>query len=247
MGQGVLRGDASLGVEVQQLFHQVDAFVAQGAGEPADLQAGPDREVFVPVLQTAHARPDVFAGSAEDAEDLEQLVHLRVSREQGSLGGHLCEDRADGPHVHGQGVGLASEEDLGRAVPESHHLVSEGADGGNEGPGQAEIGQLQPPITGDEDVLRFQVTMHHTANVAIFQSFEHLVCVGLDEGGRQGAIRGFEILLEILVDEFKHEVQATFTLNHVTQAIDKVQVDNIAGMQVQNGGVKNDQKLDNRY
>ena len=95
--------------------------------------------------------------------------------------------------------------------------MGEGADGRNERTGQTEIGQLQATITGDEDVLRFQISMHDPSDVAVFETFQHLVGVRLDELSGKRTIGGLEILLEILIDEFKYEVQTTFTLNDVTQ------------------------------
>ena len=117
MRQCILGRDTPLGVELQELLDQVDPRVAQGAGEPTDLERRPHGEIFVPVLVAGHAWPDVLVGGTQDAEDLEELVDLRVAGEQRSLGGHFCEDRADCPHVHGQRVGLAAEEDLRWAVP----------------------------------------------------------------------------------------------------------------------------------
>lgn len=46
---------------------------------------------------------------------------------------HLGEDAAQAPDVDGGGVGLGAEEDLGRAVPQRHHLVRVRAHGQAEG------------------------------------------------------------------------------------------------------------------
>lgn len=55
-------------------------------------------------------------------EDPEELVYLRVAVEERLLGGQLGEDGADAPHVHGRGVARGAQQDLGRAVPQGHHL-----------------------------------------------------------------------------------------------------------------------------
>jgi hypothetical protein len=112
-------------------------------------------------------------------EDLEELVDLGVSGEQGALGDHLSQDGAHRPGVHGQGVGLAAQQDLGRAVPQGDHLVGEGADRGHEGARQAEVSQLQAAVSGDQDVLGLQVSVHDATHVAVVQAAQHLGHVGL--------------------------------------------------------------------
>lgn len=52
---------------------------------------------------------------------------------------------------------MGAEEDLGGTVPEGYDLVGEGTDGGAEGAGEAEVGELEAAVAGDEEVLRFQV------------------------------------------------------------------------------------------
>ena len=132
-------------------LQQVDARLAEPRSELGDVQRGPEGEVFVPVLQRRHAGPHLLVRGAQNPthahsthgqthsvdhfrsetvpfpftdrpEDLEYLVDLRVSGKQRALGHHLRQDRAHGPHVHGQRVGLAAQQDLRGAVPEGHNL-----------------------------------------------------------------------------------------------------------------------------
>ena len=55
-------------------------------------------------------------------EDLEDLVNLRVTREERLAGGHLSKDTADGPHVYACAVLTSTEEDLRCTVPKSDDL-----------------------------------------------------------------------------------------------------------------------------
>lgn len=91
-------------------------------------------------------------------EDLVDLVDLTISREKRALGDHFCEDRADGPHVDGQGIGLGSEEDLRRTVPQSHNLMCERSDRRHKCTGKTEVGNLKDTVAGNKNVLRLQVT-----------------------------------------------------------------------------------------
>jgi len=154
-------------------------------------------------------------------EDLKELIDLTVSGEERALGDHLREDRAHGPGVHGQRVGLAAQQDLRRAVPQGHHLVRKRADGRHERAGQAEIRELQAAVLGHKDVLRLEVAVHHAAHVAVLQAAQQLDHVGLDQLGGQGALAGLEVLLQVAVDELEHQVQSAFALDNVVEPGEK--------------------------
>ena len=66
---------------------------------------------------------------------------------------HLCKDATDGPDVNGAGVLVGPEKDLGGAVPQGDHLVRVDADRDAEGPGEAEVGDLDGAALVDEQVL----------------------------------------------------------------------------------------------
>ena len=55
--------------------------------------------------------------SAHDLEDLEDLVYLRVAREQWSLAHELGKDATDAPHVNSSAIALCVEKHLGCPVP----------------------------------------------------------------------------------------------------------------------------------
>jgi hypothetical protein len=67
----------------------------QPTGETRLLQ--PLRECVLEVRQLRHARPRLLSGRPQRAEYLEELVNLRVAREQRPVVDHLHEDAADGP------------------------------------------------------------------------------------------------------------------------------------------------------
>ena len=53
--------------------------------------------------------PESFTRSAERFEDLEDLIDLGVTSEQGPARGHLCKDAASRPHVDTGGVLFSAE------------------------------------------------------------------------------------------------------------------------------------------
>jgi hypothetical protein len=162
VAQGILGRDAVFGVENKESLHQIEGFLAGSRDELLEGEGGPDREGVVPVLERGHSRPEglrgrpkhsgetrvrrsgerLAGGEGRGPEDLEELIDLRVAREERSLGDHLSQDAAHAPEVGGKGIGAASKQDLRGAVPESDHLVGEGADGRDEGSREPEVSQL---------------------------------------------------------------------------------------------------------
>ena len=104
----------------------------------------------VPVLELGYPGPHVLVGCAALAEDLEELIDLRVSGEEGPLCHHLNEDGTDSPDINGWRVRLGTEEDLGWPVPECDYLVCEWSDGGAERSGKPEVRELEAAVAGDE-------------------------------------------------------------------------------------------------
>ena len=83
-------------------------------------------------------------------EDLRELV-LRVrAGEQRAPRRHLHEDAPDGPDVDRRGVLACAEQDLGRTVPQRHHVVRVRAHGDPERTREPKVGDLQLPVLGAE-------------------------------------------------------------------------------------------------
>ena len=223
MVDGILGGDAVLGTVGQEAVEKVDAVVVQVVQDVLGVvRSDPSGEGGIPVLELGASGPYVLGGGPELAEDLVELVDLGIAGEQGALGHHLDEDGADGPHVDGGGVGLRSEEDFGRAVPQGNDLVGEGSDGGAEGPGQTKVGQLEASVAGNEEVLRLEVAVHDAPGVAEGQSADALEEVGLDEVRGEHAVDGFHVLLQVLVEELEDEVELAVGLDAVLELDDVV-------------------------
>lgn len=164
---------------------------------------------------------------ADVPENLENLVNLRVAREERLARAHLGKDAADGPHVDARRVLAAAEENLGGAVPERDDLVGVGAQGDAKGAGETEISELQVAVAVDEQVLRLEVAVEHTVAVAVADALAQLAHELSDDSIAQAqpAQRGagslwqglaatavgngqrLHVLLEIQVEELKDEVQ----------------------------------------
>jgi hypothetical protein len=178
---------------------------------------GPPGKGSVPVLKLADSRPDFFRGGSELTEDLIKLINFRVSREKRTLGDHFDKDGSNGPDIDRGSIGLRSQQDLRRTVPESDNLMGKRADGRAKGTGETEISKLQASISANQNILWLHITMHDTTCVAKGKSPNTLKEVGLDQDGREQSIARLHVLFQILVEEFKDEVKLSILLDAIFQ------------------------------
>ena len=137
--------------------------------EPADHQRG-RRDVLVHVL-------------VGDLDRRLALVRL-------AAGQHLVEHDAGGVHVRA-GVGAAVHDELGGEVGDGadQHAAGRGVLGlGADRPGQPEVGDLDPAVVGEQDVLGLHVAVDHPGLVRGGQRGQHRVEHGERLGRRH---RGF--------------------------------------------------------
>ena len=175
----LLCADASSGVVHEHALQQVQAVLTENldaicVDHLVILLPLPLREAALEVWEGRHTRPVGFGRSAENAEDLEDLVDLGVTREEGLAGSHLGEDAPNGPHVDTGRVLATTKQNFGRAVPESNYFVGVSAERNTEGASQTEIGQLQVALLVNEQVLRLEVTVQDAVGVAVARALEEL-------------------------------------------------------------------------
>lgn len=181
----LLCADTSSGVVHQHALQQIQAVLAKNfdavcVDHLVILLPLPLREAALEVGEGRDTRPVGFGRSAQNAEDFENLVDLGVTREKRLAGSHLGEDAANGPHVDTSGVLAATEQNFGRAVPESDDLVGVSAERNTKGASQTKIGQLQVALLVDEQVLRLQVTVQDAVGMAVARALEELESELLD-------------------------------------------------------------------
>jgi hypothetical protein len=181
----LLCADASSGVVHKHTLQQIQAVLAQDfdtvrVDHLVVLLPLPLGETALEIREGCHTGPVCFGRSAENAEDLEDLVDLGVTWEQRLAGGHLGENAANGPHVDTSRVLATAEQDLGRAVPESDDFVSVGAERDTKSASQTKIGQLQVALLVDEQVLWLKIAVQDAVGVAIACAFEKLESELLD-------------------------------------------------------------------
>mmetsp|Transcript_43529 Transcript_43529/g.105533 ORF Transcript_43529/g.105533 Transcript_43529/m.105533 type:complete len:262 (-) Transcript_43529:345-1130(-) len=221
--QRLLRVDPVLRVVHEEPFEKVHPGGVEGIRDSLGVRSlPPDGECPVPVLELCHTRPGIFGRRTELTEDLEELVDLRITREQGTFRNHLDEDGTDRPNIDRRGVRLATQQDFRWTVPQRDDLMCEGTDGWAEGPCQTEISKLEPAVTSNEQVLRLEVPMHDTAGVAESQTPAALVKVRTDQRRRHHTVDGLHVLLQVLVEELEDKVELSILLDTVHELDDVV-------------------------
>jgi len=160
-------------------------------------------------------------------EDLEDLINLRITGEEGLPRAHFSENAPHRPHVNAGRILTTAEQDLRGAVPEGDDLVGVGAKGDAEGAGETEIGELEVSILVNKKVLGLEVAVKNTVGVAVADAVAELPHELLDDRWAEaeagevlgGAVReslataaildgeGLHVLLEVEVEELEDEVE----------------------------------------
>mmetsp|Transcript_30415 Transcript_30415/g.50192 ORF Transcript_30415/g.50192 Transcript_30415/m.50192 type:complete len:226 (-) Transcript_30415:268-945(-) len=216
MVQGILGSDTILRIVRQQSFQQVKTMVVQIVSD--SLAVGgldPLWECSVPVLKLSNATPHILGWCSELTENLEQLVNLRVTREERTFGDHLNENGSNSPHINRRSIRLGSKENLRRTVPKGNDLVGERSNRRTERSGKTKVSQLESSISRDKQVLRLEITVHHTTSMAECKATTALKEIRLDKKWRKKSTARLHVLLQILIKKLKHQVQLSFRLDAI--------------------------------
>lgn len=176
---------------------------------------------------------------ADNAHDMQQLILVVPTAEQGDTSDHLCEDAPTRPDVDRGAVRAGTEEYVRRTIPERHHLfctiklclrrrasgtylVRECVHRHAESPSQTEISQLQLSFTIDQEILRFQVSVQYAILVAERCTLQELVHEAAYGVGIQSSAIAMcvHVLLQIPLAVFEDEDQLGLCMNHVVEADD---------------------------
>ena len=109
--------------------------------------------------------------------------HVLVDVPEGDLGGHLAGERLPaGEHLEehdargvdvGAGVGDAPGDQFRRQVGDGAEQDAGAGGRGGGGAGQAEVGDLDPAVVGEDDVLGLDVAVHDAGAVRGAERVEH--------------------------------------------------------------------------
>ena len=117
-----------------------------GHGHAAEL-----REGRFEIVQLESIRPVVLVRGAEDFENFEDLIDLRIADEKWSTLYHLCKNATSGPQIDTKTVGFLTKEDLRASVPQRDNLMSVGLDGETKCARQSKISKLDLLAVGGDE------------------------------------------------------------------------------------------------
>jgi hypothetical protein len=177
--------------------------------------------------------------SAEDANDLVQLVVVVATSEQRNARDHpaaipssasstlqacqqhsLCHDASCTPDVDAGRVGSRAEQDVGSSVPERDDLVRERVDGDTERARETEIGKLEFTLFVDEQVLRLEVAVQDAVVVAKGGALQELPHEGTDDGRfeRSPVAVHVHVLFQVEVHELEDEHELRLGVDDIVEA-----------------------------
>mmetsp|Transcript_9995 Transcript_9995/g.24906 ORF Transcript_9995/g.24906 Transcript_9995/m.24906 type:complete len:507 (+) Transcript_9995:338-1858(+) len=234
MAHGLSRRDAVLGRVLEHLLQQIDRFrrglVLQVLWQRAPLHL---RKFHLLVVRV-HQVDLLLCRRSQNFDDLDQLVHPRLSGEEGPSDDHFRHHAAHGPHVDGRRVRRRPENQLwSPVVPRAnvsnvllplHKLLR-----------RPKVAQLAFPVHGiHQDVLRLDVPVADVPRVDISQRPQQLKRVELHHRDRHVylvcrlvhvALRGLEqAVWHVLEDHVKVHVLVRGCAEVVVLKLDNVGV-----------------------
>lgn len=169
MGQHLLGCDAVLGDEVEHAVQEVHREIRGVGQEQLQILLGKFREADVEVAGASETLyPDVWGGP-EDADDLEQVLELVLAVKQRGQAVQLGHDATECEDVDRRVISGKPQQDFGSPVPPGADVRGEGRGLGSP-LGKAEVGQLDGPALGDEDVFGFDVSVDEAVGVEVLES-----------------------------------------------------------------------------
>mmetsp|Transcript_26799 Transcript_26799/g.62588 ORF Transcript_26799/g.62588 Transcript_26799/m.62588 type:complete len:228 (+) Transcript_26799:1004-1687(+) len=226
MLQRVFRRDALRRFVLQQCLQQMNSMLAQF--HPSfvvevlvvphqvawDAYAVVLGQILLVLRQINHGRPGRLGWRTKHLEDAQQLVVIRSARKQRVPTRHLPEDAANAPEIHRSGILPRSHEDVGRAIPQRHHLVGVAAHRNAKSPRQTEIRQFELTRLVDQQILRLQISVQHTPVMAELDPSQQLVERRLNYAGLE-VLRRIHKLLQVLIKILEHKRQLLLRVDNV--------------------------------
>lgn len=218
---GVLEGlggaDAELRSQLQHLLQEVDPDRVDHGQDLAEVLRRVHLEGGLVVGELGDARPGPLGRRAHYTENAGDLVFVGGAGKQGPAGVHLRHDATCRPDVDACIVCSAAQQDVGRAIPKSNHLVRESVDGNAECPCQSKVPELQLPLGVDQEVLGLEVSVQHLVSVAELDALEQLQHERLDDHGlqRPPIALGIHVFFEIHVHVVEHQHEFVLSVDDI--------------------------------
>lgn len=180
---------------------------------------GPARERHLELGQVLFAAlPGLLFWGAETLKYLEDLADLGLTVEERAAMSQLIKNAADGPDVNSGRVRLAAEQNLGRAIPQRHYLMSVTLERKPEGASQSKVGHLDLILAlVDQNIARFKISMHYSSLMTVQQRLQNLPhnCSHRFLVKRSTSL--IQILLDVEVEVLEDKVQLVASVHYINQ------------------------------
>ena len=120
--------------------------------------------------------PIIIMRSPLNLKNLKYLINLRISNEQGFPLSHLSKYTTNAPNINRCRVLLGPKQDLRSTVPQRNHLMSVRFNWKPERSRQTKICQLHISVFINQQILRFQISVHNSMSVTICCRLQYLIC-----------------------------------------------------------------------
>ena len=200
VGQRVGGGDAGGGVEGEEAGEQGCAVGADLRHDALEVRSTPPSTPATwPASPAAPSTPG-HSASVGVPRTRKMETSWPTCESPGKRGAPVAISASTQPADHtstGVEYDAAPRRSSGRSVPQRHHVVGVGADGGGEGAGEPEVSELDDgrvcvaarPTPTHQHVLRLHVPVQHAVGVRVRQGGQQLERVRLDAGQGEPARR----------------------------------------------------------
>lgn len=120
--------------------------------------------------------PIIIVRSPLNLKNLKYLINLRISNEQGFPLSHFCKYTTNAPNINRCRVLFGPKQDFRSTIPQRNYFMSVSLNGKPKCSCQTEICQLHISIFINQQILRFQISMHNSVSVAICRRLQYLIC-----------------------------------------------------------------------
>mmetsp|Transcript_3702 Transcript_3702/g.7035 ORF Transcript_3702/g.7035 Transcript_3702/m.7035 type:complete len:273 (+) Transcript_3702:168-986(+) len=179
VGEGLLRGEALVGVELQQLVQHV-VRLRRRLREPIRPLAvcgfGKHGAVGEEALRLLSDVVLVRLGwVSDDGDDLLEHLDVVLAGKERAAAHELRHHAPDRPHVDGVSVHLVPQQQLRRAVPPCDDVASHERLVAVGEASEAEVAHFEVAVGVDEEVVGLEVAVHHRRRVDELEPAQHLV------------------------------------------------------------------------
>lgn len=210
--QGLVNGDATVRVESQHLFNQINRLLVGAAEQLIEIFTAIEWQLSheSAVVRILDLVNEVGFWLSHQIGYHHHLFLLRLSGQQWLPSNEFSENTANAPNINGRRVLPPRENHFRSSIPARCDVVGErglrGHQRVNIGARQSKVANFEVAVAVDEQVAGLQVAMEDTARVDVLKASQNLVQEELNVLVAEHLI-GFNDLSQVGFHQVRHDVQ----------------------------------------